>query len=397
MTDLLPGNTILPIEEKEETSLTSLSLSVDRPTIILASNDVNDQSLFLNGLTQNILILYHLFESLGYCVYLLQHGSNSSSEKRTFLNSYRTISTQELIMKPRNIKALIEIGMSLDAISRNYLRSIGATIVKLYLGNILNIDIETIQNCKSIFFHHHIVGEIDEIWTSPHYQQHIDYAALLNRTELDHGRVVPYVWDPCFLTQYGTKETLEWVPPSSWEQTDVVIMDPNISFQKCFFYPLLLLEAYSKKHPEWKGKIHVINGDRIKMSGNAHHTFLSSLSLFHASRIILYPRKTIHTALKEHRSACFFTHQWNNEYNYMTLELLYCNYPILHNSEGWSPYGYYYSINQWEKAIEQVHRAISAHQVNRYIYQTHAAQLIWKHSVHHPRIQERWRAILADI
>ena len=144
MTDALPGNTILPIEEREETSLTSLSLSIDRRMIILASNDVNDQSLFLNGLTQNILILYHLFESLGYCVYLLQHGSNSSSDRRAFIHSYRTITTQELIMKPRNIKALIEIGMSLDAISRNYLRSIGATIVKLYLGNIMNIDIETI-------------------------------------------------------------------------------------------------------------------------------------------------------------------------------------------------------------------------------------------------------------
>jgi hypothetical protein len=174
-------------------------------------------------------------------------------------------------------------------------------------------------------------------------------------------------------------------------------MDPNISFQKCFFYPLLLIEAFSKRHPEWKGKVHVINGDRIKLSGNAQHNFLSSLSLFHASRIILYPRKTIHTALKEHRSACFFTHQWNNEYNYMTLELLYCNYPVLHNSEGWSSYGYYYSINEWEKAIERVYQAISAHQVNRHIYQTHAAQLIWKHSVHHPRIQERWRTILADI
>jgi hypothetical protein len=64
MTDALPGNTILPIEEKEETSLTSLSLSVDRRMIILASNDVNDQSLFLNGLTQNILILYHLFNKM---------------------------------------------------------------------------------------------------------------------------------------------------------------------------------------------------------------------------------------------------------------------------------------------------------------------------------------------
>ena len=396
MTEYLPGNTILPEEEKEDTCLTSLLGINKQSAIILASNDVNDQSLFVNGLTQNILILYHLFESLGYHAYLLQHGASSSSDKKAFIHSYRTITTQEMIAKPRSIHALIEIGMSLDPTTRNYLRSIGGKIVKLYLGNILNIDIETIQNCGSVFFHHHIVGEIDQIWTSPHYQQHLDYAALLNRTKLEHSRVVPYVWDPCFITQYGEKESMEWIP-SDWMTMDLVITDPNISFQKCFFYSLLLAEAFSKQYPEWKGKVHVINGDRIQLSANANQSFLSSLSLFHQKRIHLYPRKTIHTIMKEHRSACFLTHQWNNEYNYMTLELMYCNYPILHNSEGWANYGYYYSINQWEKAIETLHQTLMHHQEKIGVYRTHTAQLSWKHSIHHPRIQERWRTILHDI
>ena len=37
----------------------------------------------------------------------------------------------------------------------------------------INIDIDTIQYYPSMFFNHHLVGEIDEIWTSPHYQQHL--------------------------------------------------------------------------------------------------------------------------------------------------------------------------------------------------------------------------------
>jgi len=85
--DYLPGNTLLPSEEHESTSLTSLLLSLDRPAIILASNEVNDQNLFINGLTQNIVVLYHLFESLGYDSYLLQH-SITTSDKKAFLKNY---------------------------------------------------------------------------------------------------------------------------------------------------------------------------------------------------------------------------------------------------------------------------------------------------------------------
>lgn len=383
----------MPSEEYSSITLPSLTASSDK-MIVLASNDVNDNSLFLNGLTQNIVILYDLFESMGYQPYLLQH-SHSSSEKKDFIRSYRAVSQNEIVMKSMPICMLIEIGMSLDPLTRGYLRTIGCKIVKLYLGNILNIDIETIQNTPGIFFGHHIVGEIDEIWTSPHYMQHLDYASLLNRVELDQGKVVPYVWDPCFLTHYGSKETLQWTPPNSWQLMDLVVMDPNISFQKYSFYTLLLAEAFSKKYPEWKGKIHVINGDRLKLSANAYNHFLGSLSLWKNDRIKLTGRKNIHTILKENRSACFLTHQWNNDYNYMTLELLYCNYPILHNSEGWAPYGYHYSINEWDKAIQTLFHALSTHKNHLKAYQTHATNLIWKHSIHNPVIQERWRPFLS--
>jgi hypothetical protein len=77
----------------------------------------------------------------------------------------------------------------------------------------------------------------------------------------------------------------------------------------------------------------------------------------------------------------------------MTLELLYCNYPILHNSEGWN-FGYNYSINKWDEAIDTMLRALKDHKINLNIYKTHSANLIWKHSVHNPEIQAEWRTIL---
>ena len=386
--NFLPGNTILPKEEIQPIVLSSLCAN-SKKIIILASNEINDESLFINGLTQNIIILYDLFESMGYSCRLLQ--TNISTNKKTFLERYQYIKTNELITSNQPFHIFVEIGMSIDESTRRHLHNSGTRIAKLYLGNILNIDIETIQNYPSMFFNHHIVGELDEIWTSPHYKQHVDYAAVINRTPICKSRVVPYVWDPCFIQQYGTN--LLWTP-TKWEAQDIVITDPSISFQKCSFYSVLLVEAFAKAHPEWKGKLHIVNGDRLKLSANAFNKFVSDLQMYKTNRMVLYPRKKINQIMTDHRSACFITHQWNNDYNYMTLELISYNYPILHNSKGWDQYGYYYSINEWSAAIQRLYEALTAHKDQLAVYKTHAANLIWKHSIHNPGIQGRWRAIL---
>ena len=75
---MLPGDTDLSSYKKSTLSLTSLQQTDTRQVIILASNDVNDETLFRNGLTQNIVVLYDLFESMGYKSYLLQYNGHGS-------------------------------------------------------------------------------------------------------------------------------------------------------------------------------------------------------------------------------------------------------------------------------------------------------------------------------
>lgn len=374
--------------------ITSLNnTNTEKEVILLACNDITENNLFLNGLNQNIIIFYDLFESLGYSCYLIQQ-SKPSSEKDQFLNKYKTILPDNIIRNPLPVKWYIEIGMSLDAVNRSYLKSIGAKIVKIYLGNILNIDIETVQNYKTMHFNHHIVGEIDDIWMSPHYKQNLEYGTVLNQLPVNKGKIVPYVWDPCFVTYYGTK-MYEWKPLDNWYKHDIVIMDPNISFQKASFYSLLLAEAYHKWCPEWKGNVIIINGDRLEINSNSKNFILKNLSLFQQGRIKLFGRKSIHTVLSENPSATFITCQWNNAFNYMTLELMYSGFPIVHNSDGWEAFGYNYSINDWDNAIKTLHNALKDHSTNIGIYKSHASNLIWKHSIHNPEIQTQWKQILS--
>jgi len=407
-TRYLPGNTVLPESEKRDTStlvpfapvsalVPALVPAPANPVIVLGSNDMNDTTLFLNGLTQNIAILYELFESLGYRPYLLQNPQPAGTvpEKKEFIRTmYRTTTASEMVTYGLPVRLFIEIGMSLDPPTRHYLRSIGATLTKLYLGNILNIDVETIQYYPSMFFHHHIVGELDEIWTSPHYKQHLEYAAILNQTTPESARIVPYVWEPFFLTRYHPLSALEWRVPSPPADQDIVIMDPNISFQKCSFYSVLLADAYARRHPEWKGTLHIINGDRLHINSHSKNQLLPSLTLHQQGRIHYTGRKRIHEIMTEHRSACFITHQWNNDYNYMILELMYCQYPILHHSEGWKEYGYSYSIDRWDEALDLLHMALTRHKENLPVYKSHTAQLLQRHSIYDTTVRQRWKDIL---
>ncbi len=391
----IPGNVELTSYKRDNTDFLASLFSNNiknkkQKTILLASNNFNESTMFLNGLGQNIAIFYHLFESLGHIPYFVLY--NGSSNK--LLNYYNVITPNDIIRKNIHIDLYIEIGMSLDASTRNYLKSIGAKIVKIYLGNILNIDIEVIQQFKSMFFNHHITGEVDDIWMSPHYLQNLQYGLGINQVSINKGRIVPYVWDPIFIN-YGVSKPLQWVAPSDWRNTDIIIMDPNISFQKGSFYSLLLINTFAKQCKEWKGNIIVVNGDKLNMNNNIKNFVLPRLKYI-SGRVKLLDRLKIQEVLEQYPSGCFVTCQWTNPFNYMTFELMYSGFPIIHNSDGWETFGYYYSINKWDAAVLTLENAIKKHSENMPIYKSHSANLLWKHSIYNPDIQREWEAIIQN-
>lgn len=391
-TSIVPGSVDLSSYNKDiGETLVPLEVHRERKIILLATSVVNEATVFLNGLGQNIIIFYDLFESLGYECYLVQYNGAD----KQMLDKYNVITPNDILRNNMRVHLYIEIGMSLDAPTRAYLRSIGARIVKLYLGNILNIDIESVQSFKNVFFNHHLTGEVDDIWMSPHYLQNLEYGLSINRVPLSKGAIAPYVWDPLFIQNGVNPVDIKWRAPTDWKKTDIIIMDPNISFQKASFYSLLLVDAFSKKCPEWMGNVLVINGDRLKLQANMSGFVLPSLDLYKKGRVSLLGRMGIQDILKKHQSATFITCQWTNPFNYMTLELMFNDFPVLHNSDGWEAFGYAYSVNKWDAAISVLEKAIRHHSELLSVYRSHSAQLIWKHSIHNPDIRREWRRLLS--
>jgi hypothetical protein len=375
--------------------LTEIPALIERPIVLLATATITDDNIFANGLFQNVFILYKMFDAAGWTPILTVNDKPKNLEKiPEVLRTTRVVSVEDLVKQPLPIKAYIEIGMSIDPNVRRFLRMIGAKIYKLYLGNILNIDIETPVFYPSMNFSHHVIGEIDAVFVSPHYGQHAEYAQALNHVDpAKNPKIAPYVWDPCILTNDG-KRNLSWRPRRHDEKETFILMEPNISFQKTAFFSLMALESWYRTNKDWNGQVAIVNGERIMSIPFFRDSIIPTLDLFKDNKIVILGRKDMNTMMTEYPSSIFCLHQWNNEYNYMTLELLSAGFPVLHNAESWSSYGYSYKGNNIQSFHAQLKLVRERHSELLETYRSHARSLLWTHSPYNPDVQKAWTQLL---
>ena len=364
---------------------------VERPIVILATATITDENIFANGLFQNVYILYKLFDSAGWTPILVVNDKPKSLDKiPEVLRSTRVVSVEDLVKQPLPVKVYIEIGMSIDPNVRRFLRMIGSKIYKLYLGNILNIDTETPVFYPGMNFSHHVIGEIDSVWVSPHYGQHAEYAAALNHVDpAKNPKIAPYVWDPCIITNEGKRNT-SWRPRRGDEKESFIIMEPNISFQKCALFSLMAIEGWYRKHKDWNGQVVIGNGERLVSIPFFRDSIMPTLDLFKDNKVVILGRRDMYSMMTDYPSGIFCLHQWNNEYNYMTLELLWCGFPVLHNAESWGCYGYHYTGNNIPSFQSALQLARDRHSELLETYKSHARSLAWTHSPYNPEVQKAW-------
>jgi len=374
----------------------SISLNLEaiekRKIILLATSTIYNDTIFANGLFQNVFIIYKMLDSMGYTpIFLINEKPSDIQKIPGILRHVRMINTDEVMRLPVPIFLMIEIAMSIEPNMRNTFRLIGAKIVKLYLGNILNIDIETPMFYPSVNFSHHLSGEIDEIWTSPHYKQHLEYASLINEMN-GPTKIAPYVWHPCILTHDGNR-SFKWKAPGPNDPLTIVILEPNISFQKSALIPLLVAEEYYRKT---KQAIRVIvgNGDKFTLNPFFTKTILPTLQLHKDNKLTLTGRLTITHIMETYPSAFAICHQWNNQYNYMTMEYLHAMFPLIHNAPDWSDAGYYYKDSDIESGVLALERSIKIHATSLERYAACTAALHWRHSPYNPDVQRAWKELV---
>ena len=400
----LPGMTRLGAEPsgdiKPFADIKKNQPAIHRKIILLATASITDGNIFSNGLFQNVILFYRMFEAMGWTsILIINERPKSLDNIPDQLKTCRVVCAEEILKQPIPVYAYIEIGMSIDPMVRKFLKMIGSKICKLYLGNIINIDIETPIFYPEMNFSHHVIGEIDKVWVSPHYAQHDQYASSLNHVKLEspESQVGPYVWDPSFVLDDG-KRHISWRATLPNEKEVFVITEPNISFQKTAVIPLLMIERFYRKiraaGKTWNGRVVVVNGPRIMQIPHFKKNIYDTLDIVKDGLVEMAERKDIVTTLKTYPNATFICHQFNNEFNYMVLEMLWLGFPVLHNAKSWENYGYYYPGCNLSAGGDLLALVTEKHKESLEVYKAHARALAWRHSPYNPDVQRAWEKLL---
>ena len=376
--------------------ITEIPNIFDRKIILLATATITSENIFCNGLFQNVFFLFRMFEAMGCLPILVVNEKPKSLENiPEVLRGVRLVVVEDLVKQPIPIAAYIEIGMSIDHVMRKFLKMIGSRTYKLYLGNILNIDTETPVFYPGMHFAHHVVGEIQDVWVSPHYGQHAEYACVLNDVDpiSENTKIAPYVWDSAVLTMDGTR-SIQWKIRGDIKDDVFVIMEPNISFQKTALIPLMILEQWYRSHRDWKGKIVVVNGERIANLPFFRENILENLEIYKAGLVEIRGRMDMISTMKEFPCATFLCHQVNNEFNYMLMELLWAGFPVLHNAAIWTEFGYSYKGSDIVEGAKLIDEVRGHHHDRLEAYKSHARTLAWRHSPYNPDVHRAWVKLL---
>jgi len=375
----------------------SLSQYSNKKIILLTSNVIKDNMIFANGLYQNILNFYNMFESMGHIPLILFDEKPEPEDIKDFLKNYRYVLPETVIKSEIPIYCLIEIGMTIQPEFRQFLKDFGTKIMKIFLGNILNIDVEISTRMPEVNFPHHFGGHYNLLLSSPHYNQNKQYAAAIHNTSYEMSKVAPYVWsDEILKKSLGqSQKPKTWDATKNWRKRNIIIMEPNLGFQKCFYVPLLIAAAFARKNSEWEGNIKIYNFQNVLRNKNFEANIYPLLGL-NKERIELLSRFPINEIMESNRDAVFIHHQVNNEFNYMFFELMSQGFPVIHNVDSWKNYAYYYSTfhSGSQEVTKLLYKVFSEHSQNISVYKCHYECLAWSHSIYNPSNQKIWNELL---
>jgi hypothetical protein len=366
--------------------LADLPYSVVKP-IFITTVRLNEQQIWANGLFQNVFMLYKLFESAGYTPFMLVDDNKKCLESKLY-EEFRTIDAVEWSQKPFRLHAYVEMGMSCGPQIRNLFRDAGAKRFKLYLGNILNIDIETPVFSPTTNFCHHLVGEVETILVSPHYDFHQEYACAINKV-YPSVKIAPYVWEPFYIK--GQEQIYKHRQNGPYSFT---IIEPNISFQKCSLVPIMICERFYRQNPNRFHEVAVVNGDKLMGSLHFKNNILPTLDIHKAGRLHMLPRASTNELAKALNTHIVIHHTVNNDYNYIFFEHLFMGFPVIHNFALLKDYGYYYEGDDISAACDLIDRIIETHALKTEAYRAMAKQLFWSFSISNPSNIKGWTDIL---
>lgn len=350
----------------------------------------NRNDLFNNGCNQQVLFVYQtLMNTQEFECSLFTVGSQND----------KFLDIPCINIEGDNFKLLYQLDIlifiSLEIHQNELLLNLKKNNVKLIIyncGNILYIFQEDI-----IFDKHKYIRNLDsynyldQMWIIPNYKNDIDFYECMFKKKI---LIAPYVWDSTILELYNNNKILSYT--NNKYENDIkylIIAEPNTQTTKTCLFPLLICEEYYKIN----SNIKVIC--LCKLNTNGFKEFANNLNIVKHNKVEFYPRLILNEVirqLKEKKNDIYFiSHHKDNPLNFLHLEVLYLQYPLIHNTENIRKAGYYYK--SIKDGCIQLKNAIENHDNNLLEYNINTKIVLERYSPKNIKNQKIYKKYLLNI
>ncbi len=356
-------------------------------------------SFFANGLQQNIVILKKLLDELDNIKPFYIWEGNSINEN--FVNKDDCIAHSDLLKDDSSeLDLIIMMGFSfkdkfINTYKNRYKKS---KFVLMQCGNqyVENMyySLFKIDNNRSPVDR---LKDIDQIWVLPHYKKNIPFMKSFYKK--DNVISVPYIWDSFFIDQQIKKSIVKdkQIDFYKLNKKSILIMEPNHNSSKNCILPLFIVEAFEQKYPNILDSCNVFCGNRL-LKNEYFIKLILQMDIYDLRKDFLKVRNRVPflDALLKFGSIVL-SHQQDNALNYLYLEALYLNLPLLHNSEFISEAGYFYPDNDTEVARDQLDKIVNLHVENIENYKSSSRKILDKFSYKNIDNKKNYHNLIAKI
>jgi hypothetical protein len=321
------------------------------------------QSIWANGLAQNVFILARLFRSLPFVqdVVLINCGDQPSfsADAGPDATAFPLVSLREAA---DIVDVVIEMAGGLDVEWLDRVRARGVKVAFHVCGHPYVNLVEPALFGTSIYYPR--PDRCDELWVLGQYTVFAPMLAAIHRCP---AHIVPLIWASDFIAQraqtvrdlglnFGVSEDDATFGAQGLR---AAIFEPNIAVTKTSVISMLIADAAYRQDKSAIAHLTVLNSVQL----TEHLTFkylASSLDLTKDSHSVFTGRHDFAGFMAQHGDAVI-SHQWRHDTNYLYLDALWGDYPLIHNSDWASSVGYYYPGFDIETGARQLLHARANH------------------------------------
>ncbi|WP_175924609.1 DUF2827 family protein [Burkholderia latens] len=335
----------------------------------------SERNIWASGLDQNIVFLANLFDCLPFVTSVVLIGVGEikefSSQEDPVFGNLPLVTMHDAT---ELVDVIIEMGGALDIRWLDLMRARGKKVVYHCCGQpYMSLAESTIFRRSSPDSR---PDRCDEIWYLP---KDAAFAPMLSAMHRCDVFEVPFIWAPKFVDaandrlrqaggSFGYRRR-----PSSEHGLHVAVFEPNVSVVKNSAIPMLICDEAYRTDAQSVTFMSVMNMRHIRERSTAQQ-FLSKLDLCREHKAAFYQRHEFVNVMARSPNAVV-SHQWQNEQNYLYLDVLYGGYPLIHNSPWLKDAGYFYPDFDVQQGVGQLRRAASQHEQTLDDYRTRAQRV----------------------